>query len=65
MTIGRSADSTLVIDDDYASNHHARIYPHEQNWVVEDLGSTNGTYLRRTRVDGADRASYRSAHQDR
>jgi pSer/pThr/pTyr-binding forkhead associated (FHA) protein len=50
VTIGRSADSTLVIDDDYASNHHARIYPHEQNWVVEDLGSTNGTYLRRNRV---------------
>ena len=51
VTIGRSADSTLVIDDDYASNHHARVYPHEQNWVVEDLGSTNGTYLRRTRID--------------
>ncbi|MEO8329889.1 MAG: FHA domain-containing protein [Candidatus Nanopelagicales bacterium] len=50
VTIGRSADSTLVIDDDYASNHHARVYPHEQNWVVEDLGSTNGTYLQRTRV---------------
>jgi pSer/pThr/pTyr-binding forkhead associated (FHA) protein len=51
VTIGRSADSTLVIDDDYASNHHARVYPHEQNWVVEDLGSTNGTYLRRARVE--------------
>ncbi|HVQ88555.1 MAG TPA: FHA domain-containing protein [Actinomycetes bacterium] len=50
LTIGRSADCTLVIDDDYASNHHARIYPHEQDWVVEDLGSTNGTYLQRTRV---------------
>jgi len=50
ITIGRSPDSTLVIDDDYASNHHARVYPHETNWVVEDLGSTNGTYLQRNRV---------------
>lgn len=50
VTIGRSADSTLVIDDDYASNHHARVYPHNGAWVVEDLGSTNGTYLQRARV---------------
>lgn len=50
ITIGRSPESTLVIDDDYASNHHARIYPHHETWVVEDLGSTNGTYVQRTRV---------------
>ena len=50
ITIGRSPESTLVIDDDYASSHHARIYPHNDSWVVEDLGSTNGTYLQRTRV---------------
>lgn len=53
ITIGRSPDSTLVIDDDYASNHHARVYPHNDTWVVEDLGSTNGTYLQRSRVQAA------------
>jgi len=50
ITIGRSSDCTVVIDDDYASNHHARISPHDGNWVIEDLGSTNGTYVQRTRV---------------
>jgi pSer/pThr/pTyr-binding forkhead associated (FHA) protein len=53
ITIGRSADCTVVIDDDYASNHHARISPHESGWMIEDLGSTNGTYVQRTRVTGA------------
>jgi pSer/pThr/pTyr-binding forkhead associated (FHA) protein len=52
ITIGRSSDCTVVIDDDYASNHHARISPHEGDWVIEDLGSTNGTYVQRTRVTG-------------
>jgi hypothetical protein len=53
ITVGRSPDCTVVIDDDYASNHHARISPHESGWIIEDLGSTNGTYLRSTRVTGA------------
>ena len=52
ITIGRSGDCTVVIDDDYASNHHARITPQEGGWVIEDLGSTNGTYVQRTRVTG-------------
>ena len=50
ITIGRATDSTLVLNDDYASNRHARLYPHEGVWVVEDLGSTNGTYLDRMRL---------------
>lgn len=50
VTIGRADDSTLVIDDDYASSRHARIYPSEGAWVVEDLGSTNGTWIDRTRI---------------
>ena len=50
ITIGRAPDSTLVIDDDYASSRHARIYPSEGAWVVEDLGSTNGTWIDRTRI---------------
>ena len=50
VTIGRAPDSTLVIDDDYASSRHARIYPAEGTWIVEDLGSTNGTWIDRTRI---------------
>lgn len=52
VTLGRAADCTLVLDDDYASSHHVRLYPHEGTWVVEDLGSTNGTWIDRTRVTG-------------
>jgi hypothetical protein len=50
ITIGRAPDSTLVLTDDYASNRHARLVPRDGQWFVEDLGSTNGTYLDRTRV---------------
>lgn len=53
ITIGRAHDSTIVLDDDYASSRHARIYPApDGSWIVEDLGSTNGTYLDRTRLTG-------------
>ncbi len=50
ITIGRAADATLVLTDDYASTRHARLYPQNGEWVVEDLGSTNGTYLDRQKV---------------
>ncbi|MBW1601813.1 FHA domain-containing protein [Streptomyces sp. JJ66] len=51
ITLGRAHDSTLVLDDDYASSRHARIYPdRDGQWIVEDLGSTNGTYLDRNRL---------------
>ncbi|MEO3751663.1 FHA domain-containing protein [Streptomyces sp. B6B3] len=51
ITLGRAHDSTIVLDDDYASGRHARIYPdRDGQWIVEDLGSTNGTYLDRTRL---------------
>jgi pSer/pThr/pTyr-binding forkhead associated (FHA) protein len=50
ITMGRANDATLVINDDYASTHHARIFPQDGQWVVEDLGSTNGTYLDRQKV---------------
>ncbi len=45
ILIGRANDSTLVLDDDYASTRHARISQQDGMWIVEDLGSTNGTYL--------------------
>ena len=52
ITIGRAEDSTLVITDDYASARHARLVPRAGQWFVEDLGSTNGTYLDRAKVTG-------------
>jgi pSer/pThr/pTyr-binding forkhead associated (FHA) protein len=50
ILIGRADDSTLVLDDDYASTRHARIALRGEDWYVEDLGSTNGTYLDRAKV---------------
>ena len=40
-----------MLDDDYSSSRHARLYPEGGQWFVEDLGSTNGTYLGQARVD--------------
>ena len=50
ILIGRAEDSTLVLDDDYASTRHARIVQQGRGYAVEDLGSTNGTYLDRARI---------------
>jgi len=50
ITIGRASDATLVLTDDYASTRHARLFPQNGEWIVEDLGSTNGTYLDRQKV---------------
>jgi pSer/pThr/pTyr-binding forkhead associated (FHA) protein len=50
ITIGRAGDATLVLTDDYASTRHARLFPQNGEWIVEDLGSTNGTYLDRQKV---------------
>ena len=45
VLIGRAPECTLVLDDDFASARHARLFPQDGGWVVEDLGSTNGTFL--------------------
>ena len=50
VTLGRADDSTLVLTDDYASTRHARLVPDGDGWLVEDLGSTNGTYLSGAKV---------------
>ncbi|MEO3786277.1 FHA domain-containing protein [Actinocorallia sp. B10E7] len=50
VTIGRAPDSTLVVSDDYASSRHARIFRQDAGWILEDLNSTNGTYLGRSKV---------------
>ncbi|MGH3932206.1 MAG: FHA domain-containing protein FhaB/FipA [Pseudonocardiaceae bacterium] len=55
ILIGRADDSTLVLDDDYASTRHARLGFQDNDWFLEDLGSTNGTYLDRAKVTGPTR----------
>jgi len=50
LAIGRSSESGLVIRDDYTSTHHARLLLWKDGWVVQDLDSTNGTFLDGTRV---------------
>lgn len=45
ITIGRSPSCTLVLEDSYASSRHARIFPKDGAWWLEDLGSTNGTMV--------------------
>jgi hypothetical protein len=50
VLIGRADDSTLVLNDDYASTRHAKLSRDGDDWYVEDLGSTNGTYLARNKV---------------
>ncbi|MFD5214099.1 FHA domain-containing protein [Microbacterium sp. NPDC058345] len=45
MSIGRSSESGLVIRDDYTSSHHARLSRRGDTWLIQDLGSTNGTFL--------------------
>lgn len=54
ITLGRSTHNTIVLDDEYVSGHHARVYQDTQSgqWVVEDLGSTNGTYINESRMPG-------------
>jgi pSer/pThr/pTyr-binding forkhead associated (FHA) protein len=52
VTLGRAAGCQVPLDDAYASQVHARVFQREGQWYLEDLGSTNGTYLNRRRVAG-------------
>ncbi len=50
LLIGRGPDAAIRLDDDYVSTRHARVATNGEQWFVEDLGSTNGTYVGAQRV---------------
>jgi pSer/pThr/pTyr-binding forkhead associated (FHA) protein len=50
LIIGRGDKCHIVLDDPYISTVHARLFPKDESTMVEDMGSTNGTYLNRQRV---------------
>lgn len=52
LTVGRAAGCQITLDDTFVSQIHARIFAREGEYLVEDLGSTNGTYLNRQKVAG-------------
>jgi pSer/pThr/pTyr-binding forkhead associated (FHA) protein len=57
LTIGRAEKCHIVVDDTYVSQVHARFYANGDTYVVEDLGSTNGTYLNRRRITSPEELS--------
>ena len=50
VTLGRGTGNDLDLSDEYVSTRHARFVPHNGQWYVEDLGSTNGTYVAGARI---------------
>ncbi|WEV46704.1 FHA domain-containing protein [Bifidobacterium sp. ESL0690] len=52
ITLGRSSSNTVVLDDEFVSSQHARVYadPASGSWAIEDLGSTNGTIVNHRRI---------------
>ena len=50
ILLGRGTDAAIRLDDDYVSTRHARFATNGEQWFVEDLGSTNGTYIGKQRV---------------
>lgn len=52
VSLGRAPSNTVVLNDEFVSSNHARVYfdAHLHNWILEDLGSTNGTMLGHNRV---------------
>ena len=62
-TIGRAPTSDIMIDDPFASAAHARIFPRGQFMFIEDMGSTNGTYLNGRRLRGAARLNLEDSVQ--
>jgi hypothetical protein len=57
-TIGRDVNNTIVVDDKFASSEHAVLTFRGRAWYVEDVGSTNGTYVNGERVEGVAPVAY-------
>lgn len=53
VTFGRAETSTIVLDDPYISDHHAKVFVQDGEWRIADLGSTNGTFLNQVKVTSA------------
>lgn len=51
LTVGRKEDNLIILDDPYVSGHHARVYTKNNDYIIEDLKSTNGTLLNGNRLD--------------
>ena len=60
VTFGRGSECTIPLADEYVSTQHARLRYHEDQWFVEDLGSTNGTYVGNQRLTRSTPVSVRS-----
>jgi hypothetical protein len=53
VTLGRSSDNDMELgDDEFASAHHARVEPRRDGVWVEDVGSTNGTFVNGSKLNG-------------
>jgi len=52
ITIGRKTTNNLILDDQYVSGNHARIFLKNTDYIIEDLGSTNGTIINDKRLEG-------------
>jgi pSer/pThr/pTyr-binding forkhead associated (FHA) protein len=50
LTLGRAEDSDLIVDDEFASTNHAKLILINNDWLIQDLNSTNGTFLDGSRV---------------
>ncbi|NMM98913.1 MULTISPECIES: FHA domain-containing protein FhaB/FipA [Bifidobacterium] len=53
ISLGRAASNNVVLDDEFVSSHHARVYrdPQSGQWAIEDLNSTNGTVVNQQRIN--------------
>lgn len=57
-TLGRDVNATILLDDEFVSGEHAVLTYRGRAWYVEDLGSTNGTYVNGSQVDGVAAVSF-------